>query len=197
MGHREQLLDLFQQQNGLVLTRDLEKAGIPRHYLTLLLRQGLIERANHGVYVTPEAFEDELYALQARNRHIIFSHETALYLHDLTDRDPISWTVTVPSGYNGQYLSEKGIQVYSIKKELHLLGVAEAETPFGRPIRIYNPERTLCDMVRNRSTMDSALTHDAMKRYLSSKDKNIPLLLRYAEQLRIASLIRQHVEILL
>lgn len=197
MTYREQLLQLFQQQNGLVLTRDVEDAKIPRNYLTLLTREGIIERVNYGVYVTPEAFEDELYALQARNRHIIFSHETALYFHDLTDRDPITWTVTIPSGYNGQYLSEKGVQVYSIKKELHSLGVMEGATPFGRPIRIYNPERTLCDLVRNRSTMDSALIHDAMKRYLSSREKNIPLLLRYAGQLRVESLIRQQVEILL
>ena len=43
--------------------------------------------------------------------------ETALYLHDLTDRDPIEWVVTLPSGYNGSKLKEIGMKVYFIKKE--------------------------------------------------------------------------------
>ncbi|WP_223643519.1 type IV toxin-antitoxin system AbiEi family antitoxin domain-containing protein [Planococcus sp. 4-30] len=117
MSYTTQLLDLITKQNGLVLTRDAEAAGIPRYYLTLLARQGLIERVSHGIYVSPETFEDDLYMLQARSPQLIFSHETALYLHDLTDRDPITYSVTVPVGYHNRLLTDGGLQVYSVKKE--------------------------------------------------------------------------------
>ncbi len=33
MAHRNQLEDLIEQKNGLVLTKDVEKKGVPRHYL--------------------------------------------------------------------------------------------------------------------------------------------------------------------
>ena len=45
--------------------------------------------------------------------------------------------------------------------------------------------------------MDIAILNDGVKRYLSSKDKNIPLLMRYAEKLNIQNILRKYVEILL
>lgn len=50
-----------------------------------------------------------MYRIQAKNQRIIFSHETALYLHDLTDRDPIELSVTIPYGYNATHLRDEGI----------------------------------------------------------------------------------------
>lgn len=197
MSYTTLLYELLAKKGGLLLTRDVEAAGIPRHYLTVLAREGAIERVSHGIYVAPETFEDDLYLLQARSPQLIFSHETALYLHDLTDRDPLTYAVTVPTGYHNRLLTDNGLQVYTVKKEWHLLGVTEGLTAFGRPIRLYNAERTLCDMFRQRNKVDADLLNDSMKRYLMRKDKNVPQLLRYAEQLRVASPIRKYVEILL
>ena len=197
MSYTTQLLNLISKQNGLILTRDAEAAGIPRHYLTLLAREGLIERISHGIYVSPEAFEDDLYMLQARSPQLIFSHETALYLHDLTDRDPITYSVTAPLGYHNRLLTDNGLQVYTVKKEWHQLGLTETSTVYGRPIRLYNPERTLCDVFRQRNKVDADLLNDSIKRYLKRKEKNVPQLLRYAEQFRVSSPIRKYVEILL
>ncbi|EIM05894.1 hypothetical protein A1A1_13772 [Planococcus antarcticus DSM 14505] len=197
MSYTTQLLELIDRQDGLVLTRDAETAGIPRYYLTLLAREGIIERVGHGIYLTPDTFEDDLYMLQARSPRLIFSHETALYLHDLTDRDPISYSVTVPIGYHNRLLMNNDLQVYTVKKEWHELGVTESSTVYGRQIRLYNAERTLCDLFRQRNKVDADLLNDSMKRYLTRKEKNIPQLLRYADLFRVSSLIRKYVEILL
>ncbi|MDJ0332646.1 type IV toxin-antitoxin system AbiEi family antitoxin domain-containing protein [Planococcus sp. S3-L1] len=197
MSYTTQLLELIDRQDGLVLTRDAETAGIPRYYLTLLAREGIIERVGHGVYLTPDTFEDDLYMLQARSPQLIFSHETALYLHDLTDRDPISYSVTVPTGYHNRLLMNNDLQVYTVKKEWHELGVTESSTVYGRQIRLYNAERTLCDLFRQRNKVDADLLNDSMKRYLTRKEKNIPQLLRYADLFRVSSPIRKYVEILL
>lgn len=70
-------------------------------------------------------------------------------------------------------------------------------TPFGRPVRTYNVERTLCDMVRSRNRMDGALLPDALKWYVSRKNKNIPLLMRYAEIFQIEKFLRLYLEVLL
>ncbi|AIY06669.1 hypothetical protein Plano_2704 [Planococcus sp. PAMC 21323] len=197
MSYTTKLLELIDRQNGLVLTRDAETAGIPRYYLTLLVREGILERVGHGVYLTPDTFEDDLYMLQARSPQLIFSHETALYLHDLTDRDPISYSVTVPTGYHNRLLMNNDLQVYTVKKEWHELGVTESSTVYGRQIRLYNAERTLCDLFRQRNKVDADLLNDSMKRYLNRKEKNIPQLLRYADLFRVSSPIRKYVEILL
>jgi predicted transcriptional regulator of viral defense system len=197
MNYQDKLEKLIKDKNGLILTKQVVEAGISREYLNLLLKENKLERIAHGVYLTPDAFDDEMYRLQARNERAIFSHETALYLHDLTDRDPLQWTVTVPAGYNSSHLKDEGIKVYSIKKSLHQMGVIEMKTQFGREIKAYNKERTICDLARNRNNMDIAILNDGIKRYLESKDKNIPLLMRYAEKLDIQNILRNYVEMLL
>lgn len=197
MRYEDKLNKLIEKKDGLIFTKEVEAEGIPRQYLTLLTKTGKIERVSRGVYITPNTFDDEMYRLQVINQRIIFSHETALYLHDLTDRDPLGWSVTVPFGYNASHLKDEGIKVYTTKKSLHQMGVIEMKTQFGRDIKAYNKERTICDIARNRNNMDIAILNDGIKRYLESKDKNIPLLMRYAKELDIQNVLRNYVEMLL
>ena len=197
MTYRQQLESLIEKENGLLLTKDVERKEVPRHYLALFVKENKLERVSRGVYLTPDAFDDEMYRLQAKNQRVIFSHETALYLHDLTDRDPIRWSVTVPYGYNATHLREDGVKVYTVKKDLHPVGITEKETMHGRPIKAYNRERTICDIVRNRNNMDVAILNEAIKRYINIKDKNIPLLLRYAKELGVQKIMRNYLEIVL
>lgn len=197
MNYQEKLEKLIEEKNGLILTKEVVEAGISRGFLNVLLKENKLERIAHGVYLTPDAFDDEMYRLQARNERAIFSHETALYLHDLTDRDPLEWSVTVPAGYNSSHLKDEGIKVYSIKKSIYQMGVIEMKTQFGREIKVYDKERTICDITRNRNNMDIAILNGGIKRYLESKDKNIPLLMRYAEKLDVQNILRNYVEMLL
>jgi hypothetical protein len=90
-----------------------------------------------------------------------------------------------------------GLTVFSIKKELYEVGASTAQTSFGRSVRTYNIERTLCDMLRSRSRMDGALLPDALKRYVRRRDKNIPMLMQYAEVFQVERPLRQYLEVLL
>ena len=195
--YAETLQSLCEQSGGILLTKDIVNAGVPSSYLTAFLRDGKLERVGHGVYITPDVLEDKMFTLQARKNRLIYSHDTALFLHDLTDRDPLTYSVTVPTGYNTKRLTEEGLSVFSIKPDLYGMGITTAQSPFGRPIRAYDAERTLCDMLRSRHQMDGALFPEALKRYVRRKNKNIPLLMRYAESLRVDKLLRQYLEVLL
>ena len=196
MNYREQLENLIEDQEGLILTRDVTASGIPSAYLSNLVQDGTLERVAHGVYLARDAFDDEMFRLQAKNKRIVFSHETALFFHDLTDRDPIEWSVTVPYGYNATHLRKEGMKVYTVKKDLHLLAVTKLQSAYGRPILAYDQERTICDILRNRNNMDAAVLSRSLQNYVHRQDKNIPLLLRYAKQLNIYHLARTYMAIL-
>ncbi len=197
MNYRDRLEKLIDNSDGLILAKEVVEAEIPRQYLTIFTKENKLERVAQGVYLTPDTFDDEMYRIQAKNQRAIFSHGTALFLHDLTDRDPIEWSVTVPYGYNATHLKEEGIRIYTVKKALHQMGTVKIETIYGRPIKAYNKERTICDIVRTRNKMDVAILNDSIKRYLGMKEKNIPLLLRYAKKLSIENILRKYMEILL
>lgn len=48
--------------------------------------------------MSPDAWEDGMYILQMRYKGAVFSHETALYLLEMADREPIQYTVTMKRG---------------------------------------------------------------------------------------------------
>jgi predicted transcriptional regulator of viral defense system len=194
MNCRQDLNNLIKKNNGLILTKELKKENIPREYLSIFLEEDKLERIKRGVYTTPDTFSDEMYIIQQKNTRLIYSHETALFLHDLSDRDPLEYTATVPYGYHNPYLKDENIKVHTVKKELHLLGVMEKETIYGRKIRVYNKERTICDILKDRNNMDISTVNEAIRKYLTGKGKDIHLLLDYGVELKISSVLRKYLE---
>ena len=193
----ERIREILQEQNGTLRTADLAKRGIPRTYLSILEQNGEIERVSRGVYAATGSLTDEMAALQARFQRAVFSHETALYLWDLTDRSPLFFSVTVPTGYNPSSLKEQVVKVYFIKRELYPLGLATMESPQGNEIRVYDLERTICDVVRSRNQMDIQFVNEALKRYANKPERNLDLLYRYAKQFGIEKILRDYIEVLL
>lgn len=197
MEYLKCLEELLDKNEGILLTKEILEAGISKQLLSKYVKKGYVERVAQGVYLSKDALEDEMYVLQARSKKAVFSHETALYLHELTDRDPLQYTITLPSGYNATRFKDNGAYVYFIKDELLDLGVEDKKTPFGRTIRVYNKERTICDIVRSRNTISPSVVNEAIRRYLSEKENNIPKLMQYAQKFRVEKIIKQYVEVLL
>jgi len=191
------LQSILTQNSGTVTTAQANDVGISNERLRLLVKAGKLERASFGVYISPQEFADKMYITQLRRQRIIYSHETALFLHDLTDRDPINNTVTVPTGYNATRLREDGLEVFTIKRELHKIGVTQIQTMFGNEVTAYDLERTICDCLRSRNQMDIAVVTDAVKRYVRRRDKNLNALMQMAETFRVAKLLRNYLEVLL
>lgn len=192
-----ELKPILTQNGNTITTAEANAAGISNERLRQLVKRGVLERPTFGVYVLPHDFVDRMYATQQRRPKIIYSHETALFLHDLTDRDPISYSVTVPTGYNTVKLREEGFTVYTIKRDLHTVETTEVETMFGHTVRVYTMERTICDCLRSRSRMDVTLLTDALRRYVRRKDKNLNTLMKMAKTFRVEQPLRHYMEVLL
>ena len=193
----EQLDALFEKYNGIVKTAQALEIGIPKHTLYAYTKKHGIEQAAHGVYMTPDAWTDAMYLLHLRCAQAVFSHESALYFHDLTDREPSEYSITVKTGYNPFSLKADGIKVYTIKKELHDVGVTTMQTPFGNMVPVYDMERTICDIIRSRSGIEMQTFQDALKQYARRKEKDLRRLMRYAEMFHVEKTLRQYMEVLL
>ena len=171
--------------------------GISKSTFYAYAKQHGVEQAAHGVYVSPDAWTDAMYLLHLRCAQAVFSHESALFFHDLTDREPSPYSITVKTGYNPASLQADGIKVYTIKKELHDVGIVTMNTPFGNPVPVYDMERTICDLIRSRSGIEMQTFQDALKQYAKRKDKDLRKLMRYAQMFRVEKLLRQYLEVLL
>ena len=94
-------------------------------------------------------------------------------MHDLCDRTPIKYQLTIPSYYNTKLLKDKSYDFFYLKDELYKIGIIEMKTPYGNKIRVYNLERTICDIIRNKTRIEIALFTDTMKRYAERKYRKI------------------------
>lgn len=188
---------MLERQSGIVTTAQVSAADIPRHYLSKMVAENLLRKVDRGVYVSPETWEDEMFLLQYKYSKGIFSHETALYIHGFTDRAPTRFVMTFPYGYHAESIASTNIRMKKVVKGIYELGSVEKQTTFGNKIRLYDLERTLCDIVKGNNSCDIQIVNQAMKRYALSKEKNISRLLQYAEQLRVKPKILAYMEILL
>ncbi len=193
----EKIRKMLSDQNGVITTSDLAQFDIPRVYLSLLEQNGEIERVSRGVYKTPSAMQDEMFIFQSKYKSSIYSHETALFLHDLTDRTPLRYSVSVPSGYHSTLLNKSRYKIYYVNRKLFDLGVVVAQSPQGNELRVTNLERTICDILRSRNQMDVQYVTNALKRYVTRKEKNINLLYSYAKAFHVQKIVRQYIEVLL
>ena len=189
--------DILKERNGILLTADLLNYGIPRTYLSILEKSGEIQRISRGVYSAAGSMIDEMAGLQARYKGAIFSHETALYLLELTDRTPLFYSVTVPAGYNATSLKAKGAKVYFVNRSLYLVGLIIVKSSHGNDIKTFNLERTICDVLRSRNQIDVQQINEALKRYVTKKERNIDLLYKYARHFRVQKIVREYIEVLL
>lgn len=192
-----ELREILKKNDGIFTTMQANSIGVSNEYLRLLANSGKLDRVSHGVYMAPNEFVDKMYLMQLKRPKIIYSHETALFLHELTDRDPINYTVTVPTGYNSASLRKDGSKVFGIKRELHKIGLTRAKTMFGHDITTYDLERTVCDCIRCRNKMDIAVVTDAIKRYTKRSDKNLNTLMEMAKTFQVTKLLKNYLEVLL
>ncbi|MBQ9299160.1 MAG: type IV toxin-antitoxin system AbiEi family antitoxin domain-containing protein [Clostridia bacterium] len=197
MSQFEALDRLVTSGNGYLRTAQVVASGISKPTLAAFVAERKMERVAQGIYLAEDAWPDELYQLSMSNSRIVFSHETALHLHGLMEREPRFTSVTVKAGYNASHLRKKGIRVYQVKDSIAALGVADVKTSFGNPVRAYDMDRTICDIIRCKDAMDIQIFQYALKEYMASKQKNLNHLMAYAKQLQVEDAVRTYTEVML
>ena len=189
MNVKEKIEELREaSEDGTITAAQVTEAGLHRSVLQKFVKSGEIYRFGRGLYVWNDVWEDDFYLLQRKYGRGIYSHDTALYLLGYSDRIPAKYTMTFPKGYNASSLKQENLIVKRVVSENYELGRIEMKSPSGNPIRVYNLERTLCDI---------QIVGEAMKRYAASKDKNIHRLMQYADQLRVKPKVLRYMEVLL
>lgn len=182
--------------NGIITSKSVTEHGIHRSVLGEMVKSGELIQCSRGVYLLADEWEDELYLLQQKYKRGIFSHDTALYLLGYSERVPFIFHMTFPTKYHSVSLKNENVAVTRVNDNNYGLGISTAETPAGNTVQVYDLERSLCDMMRG-SAEDIQTIQYAMKKYATSKHRDINKLVRYAKQLRVEPKVRKYIEVLL
>ena len=86
---------IYKNNGGLLILREASKQGISKYDFYSFVEENGFERVGRGVYSSADVWLDAMLLIHLRSEQAIFSHETALFLHDMTDREPFIYSVTV------------------------------------------------------------------------------------------------------
>ncbi len=197
MSDLEKILKLAESNHGFVTTTEVVENNLNKMALKRLCDKKKLERISKGYYCLPDTLVDDFYITIIKSKNAVYSHETALYLHNLSDRVPLRFDITVPVGYGGNLQQNNNISLHYINKKLLDLGLEIIKSPFDNDIRCYDIERTICDIIKDKESMDTEIYTKALKWYAQRKEKDIVKLNKYAEALKIKEEVMEIMRIIL
>lgn len=201
MSRTGEAIDFIEQRGGVVRRAELVQAGFSPGLIAAMAEGGKIDRETRGVYALPDVVADDLEAITARWGRAVVSHASALYLHGLGDRLPLRHDITVPREYNASGIAAAfpAASIHRAPKETYALGITTVEGLSGAPVRAYDKERCVCDMIalRSRDTVDAQALKDAVAGYFRDPGRDMTKMTDYARALGVEDELQRYAEVLL
>ncbi len=138
-----QLYETAATQEGHFTTAQAAEAGYYPQLLTKYLNNGRIVRVRRGVYrlvhFPPGDHEDLVVIWLWSNRAGVFSHETALALHQLSDALPAKAHLTLPASWKSRRRQAPAGVV------LHFADLDDTDRGWAGSVQVTTPVRTVVD----------------------------------------------------
>lgn len=188
----EILRKMFRQNNYVMTTSELVASKLYYRDIKLLLDEGLIERIKRGYYHWIEDFgESEIVIINRLFPDAVLCMETALFYYQYSDRNPAEWNFAIDKNVSKlrTKIDYPFIKAYHVESSLVTLGETKGIID-SIGVRIYDRDRTICDVLRNMNKMDKEIFNKAIRGYVKDPKKNIPNLMMYAKVLRVQKKVK-------
>ena len=189
----EKLKNFFKKNHGYITTKEIENIGISKTLIPELIKQKVLRKVAYGIYIDNNLIEDEFYILQKRFSNIVFSYNTACYLLNLSDRSPYKIDITTINHNN----INEDLNIHYISKDKFDIGIIEIESPYTNPIKIYNAERCICDLLKNPNAVDLEVYNKIVNNYFKQKNKNLTTLEKYSKIFNVHKKFEYIMEVLI
>ena len=191
------LNDIFKDYDYVMTTAQLSAVKLYYRDIQRMLNEGLIEKIKRGYYHWIESYgKDEIVIINRLFPDGVLCMDTALFYYKYSDRTPAEWHITIDKNTSRQRTQVEYplIKAYRVESELLTLGEANGEID-SQKVRIYDRDRTICDVLRNMNKMDKEIFNKAIQGYVKDPKKNIPNLMQYAKALRVQKRIKDIIEV--
>lgn len=184
--------EVFIQHGGIVKTSDIQKQGFHNRCLSELVQQGKVVKLKWGCYqwVEDSILEEAAIIIKLFTDAVICL-DSALYYHGYTERTPVRWHLTVDKDSSkGRFnIPYPSVQPYFIEGKNLNIGI-ETGIIQGFAMKVYDRERTICDVLRYANKMDREIINKAIQAYIKDPKKNISKLMEYAKKLRVLQKVK-------
>lgn len=184
---RKILGQIFSHYDYVMTTAQLSKEKLYYRDVQRMLEAGLIERIKRGYYHwAAGSGKGDVVIISRLFPDGILCMETALFYYGYSDRNPAEWNIAIDKNASRQRtrIDYPSIKAYRLEPALLSIGVTRGEINF-TDVRIYDRDRTICDVLRNMNKMDKEIFNKAIQGYVNDPQKNVPNLIEYAKTMRV------------
>jgi len=207
----EKIITYFKIHGGYALMKELKAASFQTRDIARLLKEGTIIKVKPGLYrlVTlgdvvirlprikgsGSTISQELIDVSKALPDGVICLASALAFYDLTTFNPSEIYVAIPNAAKVPKIDYPPLRVFYFRERFYKPGIEKIEVP-NCTIRIYNKEKTICDMFRYRNKYGEDLALEGLKTYLSRKEANVNKLRKYAEICQVKTIMMPYLKAL-
>jgi predicted transcriptional regulator of viral defense system len=200
----EKIIAYFRKHGGYALMKELKTASFQTRDIAHLLKEGTIIKVKAGLYRLANVGDVVLPLLRIKATGSTISQEiidvckalpdgviclvSALAFYDLTTFNPSEIYVAIPNAAKVPKIDFPPLRVFYFRERFYRPGIERIEVP-GFTIKIYNKEKTICDMFRYRNKYGEDLALEGLKTYLSRKEANVNKLRKYVEICQVKTVV--------
>lgn len=185
MTNEDKIKQFLDANHGYISTSDFLKLNISKPLIKKYVDNGLIYKVSHGLYIDSNIFVDDEYVFQKRYPDAVYSYKTALSMLGLIKELPEQIEITV----NSKKRVLSNYKVHYVSDKYYDIGIIEINNMFNNPIKIYNAERCICDMLKS-DDFDLELQNNILHDYFNNSEKDIDKLLEYSKVFNIYEKVR-------
>jgi len=193
----EKLEELFVQNKGYLTSRFIRGNRSLYYQLKTMLDSEKVVQIKRGLYrhidFAEEASWGEACKIAPQAVICLFS---AWRFYELSTQTSTVIHVAIPAKDKVLLPDYPPIKLYYWNKRFYETGIIET-TYNEEQIKIYDIEKSVCDVIRYRNKVGSDITSEVLRNYLKKKDRNLDKLMKYAENMRIGTVLNQYLTMML
>jgi predicted transcriptional regulator of viral defense system len=181
---------------AVLRTRDFERNGIPRQYLTDLVNAGIWEKLGRGLYASislPPGPHHSLLEVARKSPHAVVCLLSALRFHELTTERPSEVWIALPRNTRAPRMETVRIKAIRLSEGAFTEGVEEHRIEGGR-LRVYSVAKTVADCFKFRNQIGTNVGLEALRDAWRSKKATADELWHHAKVCRVANIMRPYLE---
>jgi len=183
----KKIIKIFKNHNGYARSRDILAKGIHSRDIKDILDAGIIIKVKNGLYRltdTPVISNQSFIDLARAVPDGVICLLSALSYYELTTFNPAIISMAIRRKAWRPKIKYPPVEFYYFSTKQFEAGIDEIRIK-GHKVRIYSPEKTICDCFRYRNKLGIDVAKEGLSEYLKRKNRNLEKLLEYAEICRV------------
>jgi len=190
----KEIIDYIKRQGGYARMSELRSAGFQTRDISTLCEQGSLEKIKAGLYKLSNSEVTSGYVdVSKAIPEAVIAVASALSFHELTTFNPSKVHIAIPHEAKPKEINFPPVEVYYFRKAQYEPGIEKVNIQ-RHNVRIYNREKTVCDMFRFRNKLGEDMALEGLQNYLNRSDSNLNELSKYMKLCRVKTVMEPYIK---